>query len=112
FNYDQYFQENQNNYPMIEHYIFIGKGFTESLSFQEMTKSSIRDKKELEQAKKQVSGNDLSVMIYTSGTTGKTKGVMITHLSIIASDKAKMEHFIDKKNDVAVGDKSVNHLYS
>lgn len=110
FNFAQYFQENQNNYPMIEHYIFIGKGFTESLSFQEMTKSSIRDKKELEQAKKQVSGNDLSVMIYTSGTTGKPKGVMITHLSIIASAKAQMEHFKVTENDVAVGGLPFNHV--
>lgn len=110
FSFTQYFQDHQDNYPTIEKYIFIGNGFPGSLSFLEMNKNPLMNKRRLEQAKKEVSSEDLAVMIYTSGTTGKPKGVMITHHSIIASAKAQMEHFQVTEKDVAVGGLPFNHV--
>lgn len=110
FDFASYFEENQQDYPSLEHYFFIGNGFSGSTAYSDLMHRPVQNKERLRKAKKEVNVDDLAVMIYTSGTTGKPKGVMITHESILASAKAQMEHFQVTEDDLAVGSLPFNHV--
>src|SRR5699024_10269725 len=94
------FEQLQEQLTTVDTYIFLGEGFTGTVSFEQLLNASF-DENELNEYKQQVTKDDLAIMIYTSGTTGKPKGVMITHESILASGAAQAKHFKVTKDDVA-----------
>lgn len=109
FDFSSFFERFQTKLPTVEKYIFIGSGFTGSLSFEGLLKRPV-EKGQLEGCKQAVTEDDTAMVIYTSGTTGKPKGTMITNRSILESAKAQANHLSLNETDCTVGSLPLNHV--
>jgi long-chain acyl-CoA synthetase len=60
------------------------------------------DIEKIEEAKREVSSDDLATIIYTSGTTGLPKGVMLTHRNITSNIKSISDVILLERGDRAL----------
>ncbi len=99
-----------NNKTMfnIKKYIFIGEGFDDSLSFEELIYRE-PNRKRIEEAKELIREDDTVAVIYTSGTMGWPKGTMLTNKSILTSAKALVEHLSLDECDSITGSIPLSH---
>ncbi|CAB3392058.1 class I adenylate-forming enzyme family protein [Kyrpidia spormannii] len=109
FDFIEFFDQNRDLFPTLQHSWFIGDGADEEHSFQRLIRT-IPDPEMLGDAERHVGPEDLVILIYTSGTTGRPKGAMITHRSILASARAAVEHFKIERDDVFAGHLPMNHV--
>ncbi|GLZ12048.1 AMP-binding protein [Actinomadura sp. NBRC 104425] len=109
FDFAEFFGGFRAQLPGVRDYVFFGRGFQGSISFDELTATPV-DAAALAAAREEVAPDDPLLILYTSGTTGRPKGAVITHGSILASAAAQAEHFALGPGDVQLGHLPLNHV--
>ncbi len=79
----------------------------EAIDFASLFQPSGKSDAELEALAAAVSPDDVATLIYTSGTTGEPKGAMLTHLNLLQTPDAVVEHRVA---DVGAGDVFLSFL--
>ncbi|GDX41116.1 AMP-dependent synthetase [Armatimonadota bacterium] len=96
--------------PKLEYVITLDSTLTngqEVIDFASLFLATGRSDAELDTLASAVSPDDIATLIYTSGTTGEPKGAMLTHLNLLQTPDAVVEHRIA---DVGVGDVFLSFL--
>jgi len=96
--------------PKLEYVITLDSTLTngqEVIDFASLFQAAGRSDAELDTLASAVSPDDIATLIYTSGTTGEPKGAMLTHLNLLQTPDAVVEHRIA---DVGVGDVFLSFL--
>ncbi|MBP5742615.1 MAG: long-chain fatty acid--CoA ligase, partial [Paludibacteraceae bacterium] len=105
-------QETVQSVESIEKVITIDKVDDEHTTLDELMTLGRQSQKDeaLENAKKNVSANDLATLIYTSGTTGLPKGVMLSHSNFVNQVK-HLKEIPDKRVKRALSFLPLCHVY-